>query len=346
MIVLDGNIFGLQRYGGVSGYMARVASGLTDVGLAPSMVYPSRFIYEGFGKKLVGELPAISQERISPRLTQYFSASVRSDKDIFHSAYYRLPSRKVCKYIITVHDFTYEYFRYGPSYWVHHRLKANAIAAADEVICVSETTRSDLLKFFPKISTSKVSVIYHGVDTSEFFPDRGSGSECLEDHVLFLGQRGGYKRFDLAVDAVRGLSQFKLAIVGPPLTEQETKMLVEKIGMRWRWFGHLETHDLRVLYSSVHAFIYPSDYEGFGLPILEALACGCPVIVSKLSCFPEVGANAVLYAEEQKPAAYAFHMSSLENSSERSRLTIKGLNLVNKYSWQSSISKLTKVYFS
>ena len=345
MIVLDGNIFGLQRYGGVSGYMARVACGLTDIGLSPSLVYPSRFLYEGFGSNRVSELPAIAQERISPKLTQYFSARVRGGEDIFHSAYYRLPCKKVHKYIITVHDFTYEYFRRGPGYWLHHKLKADAIAAADEVICVSESTRADLLSFFPKICPSKVSVIYHGVDTLEFFPERATDSSSWEDHILFLGQRGGYKRFDLAVDTLRCLPEFQLAIVGPPLSKQETKMLVEKIGTRWRWFGQLDAQKLRVLYSSVHAFIYPSDYEGFGLPILEALACGCPVVVSKLSCFPEIGANSVLYAEGQKPEAYAFHIKNLEDSSERMNLNIRGHNLVSKHGWQSSIHKLTKVYF-
>jgi mannosyltransferase len=120
--------------------------------------------------------------------------------------------------------------------------------------------------------------------------------------------------------------------------------LNEALGRRWKYFGVVPADRLRVIYGSCFAFIYPSSYEGFGLPILEAMACGAPAVVACLSAFPEVGGDAALYAESQTPKAYASHLQSLMASEHRAAKVREGIAHARQFSWDTTFARTLESY--
>ena len=198
----------------------------------------------------------------------------------------------------------------------------------------SENTRNDLLNAYPTVDERRTVVTPLAADTSIFFPPEDVAAE-LADSVVFVGQRAGYKRFDLAVEAV-ARSHYTFVVVGSPLTKDEILLLQDKLSNRWRFLGRLSDAELRSVYGGAYAFIYPSDYEGFGLPILEAQACGCPVVAANRSSFPEVGGVSTLYAKEQTADAYLECLTRMERSDLRLDLKNQGYANVKRFSWDKT----------
>lgn len=334
-LVLDGNILGLQVHGGVSSYAARLHVELTALGAAPRLILPRAQTYRGFGAHAVANAPAAQRERLPARLAQYLPAPVGDTRTVFHSAYYRRPARRVARHVVTVHDFTYERFRRGPALWLHHCVKTAAIRAADAVICISEATRRDTLAFCPTVDPAQLHVIPHGVDLDIFHPDRTGAPDGMERVVLYVGQRVAYKRFDLAVQALALRAPLRLGFVGPAPAAAEVALLDRHIPGRWTWFGQVDNAVLRALYAAAYAFVFPSDYEGFGLPVLEAMACGCPVLIAPDAALQEVGGTAVLVAEAQAAEAYAAALDKLAAADTRAALVADGLAIAARATWQT-----------
>lgn len=287
----------------------------------------------------------VVREKIPTRLARYLPCPTPFGADVFHTSYYRIPARRVRRYVVTVYDFTYERYRSGLARQVHSAQKALSIRAADLAICISESTRIDLLHFYPDVDPARIVCVPLAVDTLEFYPERiGKDAIGSRPRVLFVGQRGGYKRFDLAVEAVRQLPAFELGVVGPHLASEERDYLQHRLPGRWVAFELPDLSKLRRLYSSAHAFIYPSDYEGFGLPILEAMACGCPVIASNRSSFPEVAGSAALLAGEQSAECYASLIESLNDIENRAALVALGQERAKQFSWDETISQTLALY--
>ncbi len=245
--------------------------------------------------------------------------------------------------MVSAYDFTYERYRTGLARQVHTWQKLTSLRRADAVLCISNATKQDALEFCHGIDASKLHVTHLGVDLDTFKPDRiaDSGNEMT---VLFVGQRAGYKRFDLAVDALRQCPRLKLGVIGPPLTDSERASLHTILGERWHEFGSVGTAQLRRLYSTAFAFIFPSDYEGFGLPVLEAMACGCPVIAANLSSLPEVGATAAHYAAEQRGDAYAALLIALEDEATRDAAVGAGIARAAEFPWAKTFDQTLSVY--
>jgi mannosyltransferase len=194
------------------------------------------------------------------------------------------------------------------------------------------------------VETSKLHVIHLGVDTGSFYPEPSLASQANQQTVLFVGQRGGYKRFDLAVEAICASPRLSLGVVGPKLSDAERSLLQERLCSRWREFGPVSNFELHKLYSTAFAFIYPSDYEGFGLPILEAMACGCPVVASNLSSLPEVGGQAALYAANQSGESYAAVLSALDDVAKREVAVSAGIERTKHFDWSLTLQKIQAVY--
>jgi mannosyltransferase len=283
------------------------------------------------------------RERLSAQVTRYLQAPVPDRDAVFHTSYYRLPHGRVSRYIVSAYDFIYERYRGGLARYVHTTQKLASLCRADAVLCISHSTKRDVLEFCPGVDPARLHVTHLGVDAGVFFPDpaRIPGHETT---VLFVGQRAGYKRFDLAVDAVRQSSRLRLGIVGPTLISAERDVLQAKLGSRWHDFGPVSTAGLRRLYSSVFAFIFPSDYEGFGLPVLEAMACGCPVVAANASSLPEVGAGATSYAAEQGADAYASSLDELCDSTRRAAKVRAGIARAAEFSWSKTFDQTLAIY--
>ena len=343
-ITLDCIIFGLQRFGGISNYWAKlVEHANVDPALDCSLTVPKHLTYRDLGDEWKRRMPVL-RERLDARLTRYLKAPVVNGDSVFHTSYYRLPNRRVAKYVVSVYDFTYERYRTGLARFVHSTQKLRSIRQADAVLCISESTRRDIIDLCPDIDARKLHVVHLGVDHDAFFRDVSSPPSISEQTVLFVGQRGGYKRFDLAIDAVRQSARLSLGIVGPALTNEERTKLGQALGARWNEYGPVGTAELRRLYSSVFAFIFPSDYEGFGLPVLEAMACGCPVVAASKSSLPEVGGSAALYAASQSGEAYATALHALDMATVREGAVRAGLLRVEQFPWSQTMQRTVAIY--
>lgn len=338
-VTLDCIIFGLQNFGGISNYWAKVVDHASlDPSLAATLILPKTLRYRDFDAAWPERLPSVS-DQIDVRVARYLSAPSVGGNGVFHTSYYRLPRRAEKKSVVSVYDFTYERYRSGVAKWVHSKQKISSIQRADAVLCISESTRRDVFEFCPAVDPALVYVVPLGIDLGMFFQESQASAEDLESTVLFVGQRGGYKRFDLAVEAVRQLPQMRLGVVGSSLTEYERTVLKERLGVRWREFGPVTNQELRRLYSSAFALVFPSNYEGFGLPILEAMACGCPVIAAPLSSLPEVGGAVACYPERQDGCAYAACIEALTSTDVRAKAVRGGLEHVQKFPWSRTLGE-------
>lgn len=343
-ITLDCIIFGLQRYGGISNYWAKLVEHVSvDPALAGSLVVPKRVTFCEFDKTWVRRMPAV-RETLDARIARYLKAPVASGAGVFHTSYYRLPRRHTGKYVVSAYDFTYERYRAGLSRFVHSMQKFRSIRRADAVLCISEATRRDIVEFCPGVDAGKLHVVHLGVDRNAFFLGEVNPAASDRKTVLFVGQRGGYKRFDLAIDAVRQSTRLSLGIVGPGLTNEERVTLRQVLGDRWCEHGPVGTPELRRLYSTAFAFIFPSDYEGFGLPVLEAMACGCPVVAASKSSLPEVGGSAAHYAISQSGEAYASVLHALDSTDVREAAIRAGLARIEEFSWSKTMQQTMAIY--
>jgi mannosyltransferase len=308
------------------------------------MVLPKRLRYAEYDADWHTK-SSTSKEVVPTGFSRYLDVRDAQPCDVFHSSYYRVPTSRSTRYVVTVYDFIYERYRNGPARWVHSLQKLRSIKRADAVICISHATRNDVLRYVPSVEPSRVHVVYLGVDQETFFPDRTSPVDKLDNTVLYVGQRGGYKRFDLAVEALARCQDLSLGIVGPTPSQREVELLESRLRGRWHSFGSVSSLRLRALYSTAFAFIFPSDYEGFGLPILEAMACGCPVVAAHTSSLPEVGGQAALYARGQRPETFAAALTQLLISEKGRQGVIEaGLQQAKRFSWTRTFNDTLKIY--
>jgi mannosyltransferase len=263
------------------------------------------------------------------------------DDQIFHSTHYRLPiNKKRNKIITTVHDFTYELYRKGPAQWMHSWQKNRTISNSDLVICVSHNTAKDLMKYTP-IDDNKIRVVHNGV-SDVYYPMDVSDKT---NEVLFVGARGWYKNFAMAVDALALTPSFTLSIVGGgPLTSEETAILDQKIPNRYKHLGRVSDEQLSGIYNRVFCLLYPSSYEGFGIPVIEAMRCGCVVIAVNKSSIPEVAGNAAYLLNDPNSVAIADALNELKSSNVYTTLRAAGLIQANKFSWQKCYKETKLIY--
>ncbi len=340
-LVLDNIIFGLQRFGGISTYWSRVVDHATQERPGTAWVMPRDVTFAG---PISGQPAMMRKQGLPNRVVRYLTCPLPSRGTVFHSSYYRLPARQVRRLVTTVHDFTYERYRSGLPLLIHHREKRRSIAAADVVVCVSNSTREDLLNHFPMVDPSKVIVIPLAVDSTMFASRGNEERNTTLPYALYVGQRGGYKRFDLAVRAVARSKDLALGIVGPPLTADERQLLVQQLDKRWIEFGSVDNSKLGQLYRAAELYLFPSDYEGFGLPILEAMSCGCPVVAANRSSFPEVAGDAALLVGEQDADAYAEAIAAVRSTDRRAALVAAGQRQVTRFSWERTLAATMACY--
>ncbi len=347
LILLDDIIYWLQKNGGASRYWYELSTRLIQSG---NEVYELRRPEATLNPWAVELNPArsIAAGRTTIKLGRYLDCAIPSDLKakkgtfVFHSSHYRVPKDKSVANVVTVHDFTYEMYKSGLALAVHVWQKKRAIRHADVVICISEFTKVQLLKFYPEFASKRIEVIHHGVGTEFFYQDDRPQESSNE--IVFLGARDTYKRFDLAIDATRLQPGKVLAVVGPALSPEEKADLDAKIPGRWQYCGRLSDAALGALYNRAFCFIYPSDSEGFGLPLLEAMRAGCPVVCANLTVFPEVAGNAALFACEQTGAAYAQQIARLSDPDMRAVMIARGLERVQLFSWENCYNKTLDAY--
>ena len=224
--------------------------------------------------------------------------------------------------VVTIHDLVPELFHVQPRAVRNRRF---VLENAAQVIAVSENTKRDLERLYG-VDEGKITVIHHGYsDSREEREERVEGLEPGK-FVLFVGKQGGYKNF-----------KWMEAALEPFLQER---------GMRlFATCGQTDA-ELRWLYRNALAFVYPSKYEGFGIPILEAFANGCPAVLSNCSCFPEVAGDAALYfGVEDGGAELRRQLARLvDEPGLRGEMIAKGKSRLSEFSWDKCAESTATVY--
>jgi mannosyltransferase len=287
-IYFDNIIFSLQKSGGISVYWYEILSRIVN------QTEINYLFIEEEGKetnifrnklKIDSKYSIHSNFKMNSFLNRYrnLDFNIANEKFIFHSSYYRNLSKSIrkknnVKVVVTVHDFTYERFSRELKKWVHSWQKKKAIQSADLVICISENTKNDLLHFYPQFSKKDIRVIYNGVSEQYTFNPELKKDNHETPFFLYVGSRTDYKNFDFVVRSVSRLDDYVLKIVGASLSKNEVRMLESNLFGRWEIIENVDNVELNVLYNQAFALLYPSSYEGFGIPIVEAMKAGCPFI--------------------------------------------------------------------
>jgi glycosyltransferase involved in cell wall biosynthesis len=360
-IVYDHQIFSVQQFGGVSRYFYELANeigGFDDATVkicAPlyrTEYFSSDDVVRPYGWK-VPLVPKIGpMVRVVNNLVSKVALKVHSSVDIFHETYY--DTVDICpgkaKRIVTIHDMIHEKF---PSSFHENdptsALKAYAVARADHVICVSRNTQRDLIELLG-IAPEKTSVVHLGcslsVKQADVLPYLSQ-----QPYLLYVGQRGGYKNFEGLLRAYASSQMLRndFSIVcfgGGALTDMEHR-IIRKLGLCPERIRQVSGHDkvLAGLYASAAAFVYPSLYEGFGIPPLEAMSLGCPVVCANASSIPEVvGDAAELFAPQDEQEMCAAVERVVSSPPYANALIDKGHRRVRGFSWKKCAEETMAVY--
>jgi mannosyltransferase len=339
-IVIDGIIELLQSQGGISVYFENLISRYSS-DLSNQVTY-----YNYLDKsKIISkqrEIPCMgfTVKNFLPRKFERYRKCSVNDGDLFHSTYYRVPDTNIPS-VTTVYDFIYERLITGPKKWVHSHQKRMAVNQSDLIICISENTAIDLIDYF-KTDESKIRVIHCGV-SEKFFPIDTIAS--YTNRVLFVGSRAGYKNFSHAVKAVASNSELELVIIGGgALKRHELTMLDCYLPNRYRCVGTLTEEELNLEYNRAFCLFYPSSYEGFGVPVIEAMRAGCPVVAVNSSSIPEVAGNAGILVDFPDVDLFSEALSALDVGEERDKQIKEGFSQALNFSWQKCYKKTLSVY--
>ena len=282
--------------------------------------------------------------------------------DILHSLHFNIPVLRQRPWVVTVHDLIYLHdakaskSRLGKPYaeFLFRRIQRSAAA----VMTVSEYTKNDLLNLFPKIRPEKVFVTHEAA--SPFF-QKIEDVEALkkirvkyglsEPFILFVGSLKDHKNIPVLLRAVESLRAEKkmdvtLVIVGRRDPKNVVLWeLIQQKSVFTKYLGEVPDEELAALYNLTEVFVLPSLREGFGLPVLEAMACGAPVIVSDRASLPEIaGAAGLVFDAGHVDDLAGLLYNVLTDQALRRKLSAKGLARAMEFSWKKTADKTLEVY--
>lgn len=354
-IYLDNIIFSKVKNGGVSNYWYELIQYLETQKKDEKKYFESLNALENFHRKKL----SIKNDQIidvkSNAIKRFLPVKFRNDdKFIYHSSYYRGLSGSRNKIeVTTVYDFIHSFYSSFPKKQLHNVLKFNAIKRSKGVICISHNTYNDLNKLCPLNKNQKAAVIHVGVSDDYFQINELTLNEnefiknnkLDDDFLLFVGGRTSYKNFDFVASVVNNSKNLKLAIVGGGLlTENEIKLFTEEAFKRVVFFPSLENNELNVLLNRASALIYPSSYEGFGIPVVEAMRAGCPVIGLNNATIREVAENSAILLNELSIAEFNLKTNQLQKQDFRKNIIEKGLLDSKKYCWEKCSRETHEFY--
>ncbi|MCX5749197.1 MAG: glycosyltransferase family 1 protein [Candidatus Saganbacteria bacterium] len=373
-VFYDGYYFSRETYGGISRMWENILSGLLSEDSFECVILSDNPCNEAFKKisakgKGKNNLRHIFQPVLRPR--RIFDnirlrglildlAALRNGifRDyIFHSTLNTLPMFTFKNRIVTtVHDLNFQLFPelLGGSAGHKNFVLSDklTIERSKKLIAVSQTTKSDILKLFKGVDPDKIDVIYHGLN-SKYLDQEIIGNKTDIKYFLFVGGRNLYKNYPLLLRTFGKLYKkyngIKLITVGPD-TGNKDKQLEEGIIRENKLEdavvdkGYLSDEELIRLYKGATALVFPSLYEGFGFPLLEAMSCGCPVIASDIPVFREIGKDNVEYFDPKSPDELFRKMENrLAAFAEPSR--IKNAHAyANTFRWETAVKKTMEVY--
>jgi glycosyltransferase involved in cell wall biosynthesis len=363
-IAFDQQVFLLQEYGGISRYICSLANELVKIDDVDARIFAPLHFNRNLSSMKSNSSKALLLPKLNPKLfrlailigTFWARNSINSFRpDILHETYFSLDDycSVGAKKVLTVYDMIHE--KYADSFEGSEGTsnpKRIATQRADHVICISESTRQDLINIC-QISIEKTSVIYLGVDSifCAVPQDTDMRLDLPKNFILYVGKRDGYKNFAGFLNAFVSSPFLKenysvVCFGGGKLSVTELA-LGSAAGLRSSQLLHYSGGDdlLASIYRQADALVYPSLYEGFGLPPLEAMASGCPVICSNTSSLPEVVGTAGEYFD---PTSQESMMEAMErvmiSRDRRVDLISKGYKQAAKFSWERCAQETLGVY--
>jgi glycosyltransferase involved in cell wall biosynthesis len=360
-ILYDHQVFSLQDAGGASRYhfeLVRNLQQLDEVAVEVVMglngsVMPFLALQQPrtrvFGRRTTVK-PGMARYAIN-EVFSAISAPLRGRVDIYHPTLYRaLPWVRRRRVVVTHHDCIQERF---PHLFKNTAAiiesKRKLFAQADAIVCVSKSSRNDLHRFYD-VAEKKTHVVYHGFSPLPSATD--DGPERMEPYLLYVGSRASYKNFDLLLEAFfrSGLagSYRLLAVGGGEFTATERERVAElRLTGSVSVVPKAEDATLARAYRDASLFIYPSLYEGFGFPPLEAMSMGCPVLVNRTSSLPEICGDAAFYFDSRDAAELSQSLTATLADGEGLALKrMLGEQQVRLYDWNRSALSTFEVYRS
>jgi glycosyltransferase involved in cell wall biosynthesis len=287
----------------------------------------------------------------------------RARPDVFHEPHYVLPPLTRCRSVVTIHDCIHVMFpQYLPSRLAHSYARTflwTATRQASRILTVSEASKRDIVRFF-NVAPEKIHVIYNAIDPRFGIPPPEEEVERVRERyqlqnpfVLYAGNIKPHKNLERLIEAFHRLRRgrfddLKLLIIGDEISKYATlRRTVHRLKLHKhvRFFGFVPDQTLAVLYRLAAVFVFPSLYEGFGLPPLEAMASGTPVVTSNVSSLPEVvGDTAVLVDPHDVDSIVAGLRTVLTDPVRADDMRRKGLERAREFSWERSVAKTLEVY--
>ena len=358
-ILYDHQIFSLQKHGGISRYFANLNQGINKCNEATSeigILFTNNAYVDNKGLFSRAFDKRITDNSKRFKYNKWYCRYLvdRNNFDVFHPTFYNPYFLNKLKkpFVITVHDMINERFPqfYNTDPSAAH--KKELINRAAHIIAISDFTKQDLLEFF-NINTDKISVIHHGYQMQGNNQPANINPVNLtsinEKFLLYVGDRYAYKNFLFFVDAVASLiihNDIILLCAGGKKFNNKELETFEKLGIIDK-IVRLEVNDrqLNQLYRKALAFVYPSLYEGFGLPVLEAFKNNCPVILSHTTALPEVAGNAAEYFDPHDKGSIASAVKNvIDNPQKRSELKALGKERLKLFNFDNCLQKTLKVY--
>jgi glycosyltransferase involved in cell wall biosynthesis len=360
-VIYDSQIFAQQEFGGISRYICALASQMSHVpGVDAKIVAPlhiNQYLKDADSNIVTGiyvhRLPKTARiiKAMSAALCGPISRMMHSD--LVHETYYA--ERPLCRsnvpHVLTVYDMIEERFpeSFKAGYPVA-QLKKSAVNRADHIFCISENTRRDLLEIH-SLPESRVSVTYLGYDALQ---QTGLQAQTLvgdAPYILHVAGRRGYKNFDGLLRAFAASpwlkANFRLVCFGAGALSADELGLMSGLGLSAAQVIHVGGGDERLaaLYKGAAAFVYPSKYEGFGIPPLEAMSLDCPVICSSTSSIPEVVGDAGEYFDPDDLDSIRGSIEwVLQSSARRAELVALGRERCKRFTWERCAQETLAVY--
>jgi len=306
-------------------------------------------------KKKINPAPQYSlrEQLFIPRLLK------KDQIELFHSPHYVIPVWKICPTIVTIHDLIHllfpENLPFKGAYLYAWVMLKNAVYKSDRVITVSENSKHDIVEHL-RIPEDKIVVIpngvnkaFHPVEDKEKIDEVKKRYSTGERFLLFVGNLKPHKNIERLLRAIKLIRNrnLRLVIVGggkitPPLKEIITQ---GDLLARVSFLPYLDEETLNLLYNASEALVFPSLYEGFGLPPLEAMACGTPVIASLVSSIPEILGNAAWYVEPRNIESIAQGIEKVVSDSKlKEHLKKLGRERASLYTWENTARRTLELY--
>lgn len=365
-VAVDGLIYERQELGGISRIFNEVLPRVCDLNpdtsitlVTSSEIRQSLPDHPRIVPKTVPSIGNWMRPRRFWRQTPFhvrcalLSRASASSGTIWHSTYYTVLPRNSAARVVSVYDMIHEnlpdlYRTRGAS--AFRQQKKQAILEADCLLCISHTTQRDLCQYYgidpsiTRVALLAPSPVFQLLSGS----DRSSTVEAAKPFFLYVGKRQGYKNFDSLLNCFATWprrNDVDLIAVGPPWTHAERARLSELDLCRNVYIQtNINDHALCRMYNRAVAFIYPSRYEGFGIPILEAMACGCPVIASAIPSSVEIAEGAAIFFDPNDPHALEHALDAALASDTSTQLIQAGLERAKRYSWNRTAAQTLAVY--